>query len=149
MCLISPEHQPVSGGWLYLSTCQLLPSWLHPQQKWHTAFPKSWCHISQRNVSSQCRKCLINLYIPTPNPVFRKIKVTICNHQVDSPLYVWPDVWSGDCNIKKYSHTWHRMSLLRPGVTKQHKHKPHIAEHTSILRGPKTRSQNVVPYFCG
>ena len=22
----------------------------------------------------------------------RKIKVTICNHQADSPLYVWPDV---------------------------------------------------------
>ena len=21
-----------------------------------------------------------------------KIKVTICNHQADSPLYVWPDV---------------------------------------------------------
>ena len=22
-----------------------------------------------------------------------KIKVTICNHQADNPLYVWPDVW--------------------------------------------------------
>ena len=22
----------------------------------------------------------------------RKIKVTICNHQSDSPFYVWPDV---------------------------------------------------------
>ena len=26
----------------------------------------------------------------------RKIKMTICNHQADSPLYVWLDVWSGD-----------------------------------------------------
>ena len=46
------------------------------------------------------------------------------NHQADSPLYVWPDVWSADLHlfIKKYGHTWHRMSLLRPDVIKQHKH---------------------------
>ena len=25
-----------------------------------------------------------------------KSKVTIRNHQADSPLYVWPNVWSGD-----------------------------------------------------
>ena len=28
-----------------------------------------------------------------------KIKVTICNHQVNSQLYVWPDVWSGDLQV--------------------------------------------------
>ena len=51
-----------------------------------------------------------------------KIKVIICNLQADSQLYVWPDVWSGDLQIyKKYGHTWHRMSLLRPGVIKQPK----------------------------
>ena len=27
-----------------------------------------------------------------PHKPLRKIKVTICNHQADSPLYVWPDV---------------------------------------------------------
>ena len=45
------------------------------------------------------------------------------NHQADSPLYVWPDVWSADLHLfmKKYGHTWHRMSLLRPDVIKQHK----------------------------
>ena len=31
----------------------------------------------------------------------RKIKVTICNHQADSPLSVWPDVWSGDLQVQK------------------------------------------------
>ena len=57
-----------------------------------------------------------------PHKPQKKIKVTICNHQADSPLYVWPDVWSGDLQVlKKYGHTWHRMSLLRPGVIKQHK----------------------------
>ena len=30
-----------------------------------------------------------------------KIKVTICNHQADSSLYVWPDVWSGDLQVQK------------------------------------------------
>ena len=51
-----------------------------------------------------------------------KTKVTICNHQADSPLYVWPDVWPGDLQVwKTYGHTWHQISLLRPGVIKQHK----------------------------
>ena len=27
-----------------------------------------------------------------PHNPLGKIKVTICNHQADSPLYVWPDV---------------------------------------------------------
>ena len=27
-----------------------------------------------------------------PHKPLRKIKVTIFNHQADSPLYVWPDV---------------------------------------------------------
>ena len=36
--------------------------------------------------------------------------------------FMWPDVRSGDLQVqKKYGHTWHRMSLLRPGVIKQHK----------------------------
>ena len=36
----------------------------------------------------------------------RNIEVTICNHQADSPLYVWPDVCSGEFQVqKKYSHT--------------------------------------------
>ena len=59
-----------------------------------------------------------------PHKPLKKIKMTICNHQADSPLHVWPDVWSGDLQVYKMcSHTWHRMSLLRPGVVKQHKSK--------------------------
>ena len=53
------------------------------------------------------------------------MEVTICNHQADSPLNVWPDVWSGDLKVqKKYGQTRHQVSLLRPGVIKQHKTKP-------------------------
>ena len=56
-----------------------------------------------------------------PHKPLRKIELTICNHQAHSPLYVWPNVWSGDLQFqKKYGHTWHRMSLLRPCVIKQH-----------------------------
>ena len=29
----------------------------------------------------------------------RKIRVARCSHQADNPLYVWPDVWSGDLQI--------------------------------------------------
>ena len=25
----------------------------------------------------------------------------MCNHQADSPLYVWPNVWSGDLQVLK------------------------------------------------
>ena len=34
-----------------------------------------------------------------PHKPRRKTEVTICNHQADSPLCVWPDVWSGDLQV--------------------------------------------------
>ena len=34
-----------------------------------------------------------------PHKPLRKIKVTMRNHQVDSPFYVWPDVRSGDLQV--------------------------------------------------
>ena len=34
-----------------------------------------------------------------PHKPLRKIKVTTYNHQADSRLYVWPDVWSGDLQV--------------------------------------------------
>ena len=36
-----------------------------------------------------------------PHKPLRKIKVTICNHQADSPLYVSSDVWFGDWRFRK------------------------------------------------
>ena len=53
-----------------------------------------------------------------------KIKVAICNHQVDSRIYVWPDVYSGDLRAKKESMVIHDTEypyLLSPGVIKQRK----------------------------
>ena len=62
-----------------------------------------------------------------PHKPLRKIKMTVWNHQADRPLYVWPDIWSGDLQVyKNYGHTWHWISLLRPGVIKQHKIKSYI-----------------------
>ena len=34
-----------------------------------------------------------------PQKPLRKIKVTVCNHHDDSPLYVWPVVLSGDLQV--------------------------------------------------
>ena len=34
-----------------------------------------------------------------PYKPLRKIEVAICNHQADSPLYVWPNVWSSDLQV--------------------------------------------------
>ena len=49
---------------------------------------------------------------------------------------MWPDVWCGDLQLfQKYGHTWHRMSLLRPGVIKQHKPNPTLGVITTILHG--------------
>ena len=35
----------------------------------------------------------------------------------------WHLIW-WFASLEKYGHTWHQMFLLRPGVIKQHKHKP-------------------------
>ena len=62
---------------------------------------------------------ILNHTYPLKSP--RKIKVTICKHQADSPLCV---AWCLICKFtrrKKYVHTWHQMSLLRLGVNKQPK----------------------------
>ena len=34
-----------------------------------------------------------------PHKPLGKIKVTIYNHQADSPFYVWPDIWSGELQV--------------------------------------------------
>ena len=59
--------------------------------------------------------------------------MTTRNHQADNPLCVWAESDWWFASLEKYGHTWHRMSLLRPGVIKQHKHKP-----TLSLSGEKT-----------
>ena len=56
----------------------------------------------------------VNVLIPSPrgdkvsmlthaylHKTLRNIKVTICNHQVDSPYCLWSDVYSGDLQPKK------------------------------------------------
>ena len=39
---------------------------------------------------------LTHTYLHNPP---RKVKFTICKHQTDSPLYVWPDVLSRDLQV--------------------------------------------------
>ena len=77
-----------------------------------------------------------------------KISGAISNHQADSPLSMWPDVSSDfffckhrhftfglmsalvNCKLRKeYGHTWRWISLLKPGVTYQHKHIWHEQHH--------------------
>ena len=40
-------------------------------------------------------------------------KVAICNHQADSPLYMWPDVWYGDFARIEKSMVIHQMSFTQ------------------------------------
>ena len=73
--------------------------------------------------------------------LLRKIEVATCNHQADSQLYVWPDVliWWFASSEKVWSNmTPTEMSLLRPGVIKQHKTKPD-SSHCKVLGQFQTR----------
>ena len=46
-----------------------------------------------------------------PHNPLRMMKMANCNHQVEGPLYMWPDqCWSG--------YIWYWMSLLKPGIVK-------------------------------
>ena len=48
--------------------------------------------ISLKRLES-LRGTKVNMFTRTyPHKPLRKIKVTICNHQADSPLCLWPDV---------------------------------------------------------
>ena len=50
----------------------------------------------------------------------RNIKVTICNHQAESPNYLWPDFCSGDLQAQKA--VW--LYLTPNGLTETRCHKP-------------------------
>ena len=61
-----------------------------------------------------------------PHKPWRNIEVTMQNHQADSPLYVWPDVWSADLHLfikNMVIHDiecpyWDQMSLNNTNQTK-------------------------------
>ena len=79
-------------------------------------FFKLWANTSMNGLFSQ-RAVIFGVYWWTPlfHKVLRKMKVPICNHQSDSPLHVWPGVWSGDLPVERvWCHIWCQMSLLRP-----------------------------------
>ena len=65
-----------------------------------------------------------------PHKRLKNIKLIIYYHQADSPLLFG---LMSDLVIlqvqKMYGYTWHRMSLLRPDVIKQHKLKPFLLFH--------------------
>ena len=47
-----------------------------------------------------------------PHKPLGKIKVDICNHQVDSPFYLWPDVCSGDMQAQKRAWSYMTLNIL-------------------------------------
>ena len=52
-----------------------------------------------------------------PHKSIQKINVTICNHHVDSPVYLWPAICSGELKEKRvWSYMTLNVFLLRPGV---------------------------------
>ena len=58
-----------------------------------------------------------------PHKAWRKIEVIICKITRLTAHFMcgWCLICWFALAYKKYGHTWHRMSLLRPGVIKQHK----------------------------
>ena len=59
-----------------------------------------------------------------PHKPVGKIKVSICNHQADTPLYVWLRSDLVICKFRNvWSYIWHWMSLLRLDDIKQPKPK--------------------------
>ena len=87
----------------------------------------SWLITKNINLHLVCCCCCLKVGMLThtyPHKRLRKVKLTPCNHQADSPHFVWPDVWSGHLQVlKRHGHAWHWMPLLRPGVIKQHRSK--------------------------
>ena len=63
-----------------------------------------------------------------PHKPLRKIKVTICNYQADSPLFVWPDVWSGDLQVleKVWSYMTPIMAMSLPKLGAIKPHQPNL-----------------------
>ena len=55
------------------------------------------------------RDVSFNPYIPIQTP---KIEISICNHQVDTLFYMWPNVCSGDlpAKKKKKKRVWSHMT---------------------------------------
>ena len=86
-----------------------------------------WAVLSQWNPQGWYSE-YVNPYMPTQTP-----EENWSDHMQSpgwQPLCVWPNVWSGDLQVlKKYGHTWHRMSSLGPGVIKQHK--PNLSQWTT------------------
>ena len=74
---------------------------------------------------------LTHIYLHKPQ---RKIELTICKITRLTAHFMcglMSDLLI--CKfIKTYGHTWHRMSLLRPGVIKPHKTKPNQRKHYGL-----------------
>ena len=69
-----------------------------------------------------------------PHKPLRKTEVSICNHQVDSPLYCGLLSAVVICKQRKESgHTWYWIFLTRSGVIKQRKLKIDVLELTFSL----------------
>ena len=78
----------------------------------------SLVHADQLRIASQ----RLGFYM-LPHKARRKIEVIICKITRLKPTLcvAWCLICWFALAYKRYGHTWHRMSLLRPGVIKQHK----------------------------
>ena len=63
-----------------------------------------WHESKPENPSGFDKSEYVKPYIPTQTPE-ENWSDHMQNHQADSPLYVWPDVWSADLQVyKMYGH---------------------------------------------
>ena len=84
------------------------------QGPWNANVQPLHCNIKLRLTLRGDKVNMLTYTYPHKPP--RKIKVVICTDQAESPLYVWFNLVI--CKFSKSGHTWHRMSLLRPGLIK-------------------------------
>ena len=94
------------------------------------AIMRQWLHYMAKWVNWVGRKMIVNFFLESMGhavgvsdyPFHFGLKHSFALPQTGPTLCVaWcPICWFAFA-YKKYGHTWHRMSLLRPGVIKQHK----------------------------
>ena len=81
-----------------------------------------------------------------PHKPPKNIKVTICYHQVDSPIYLWPDVCFGDLQAKKKTVVIHDTECPYWDKVLLNNTNPNSTNHPNMLINREGRATCVWSY---
>ena len=111
---------------LYDYKCKVKPNWL---PLWCWSFP--WDPLfDQFTTEGVWYSMLTHAY---PHKLIRKIKVAIARLRAHFAYGLMGLPWLFESKEKECGHTWHWISLLRPGVIKQHK--TSVWSFLAVVRG--------------